>query len=126
MLYIGHLYQAWLTVRILRNSPQLFDFATYPKLGKMFCCIEMYLQEQSSQTSTPKRKREKQIVDRQIVQLGVAKKPGKSSTEVLDKIQSELDGLKSEIELATSSFLEKISKTVGDLEREKKDQFLAK
>jgi hypothetical protein len=121
MLYIGRLYQAWATLRILHGPGERFDFETYPKLGEMCHCIERHLQEQSGQTSKSRKKRKIEIGDKQIARSGVAKKPVESQSKVLDQIRSELDCFKSDIELATSSLLEKMFETVQDLEIEKED-----
>jgi hypothetical protein len=121
MLYIGRLYQAWATLRILRGPGDRFDFETYPKLGKMCHCIERHLQEQSGQTSKSRKKRKIEIADKNIARSGVAKKPVESQSKVIDQIRSELDCFKNDIELATSSLVEKMFETVQDLEREKED-----
>ena len=90
-------------------------------LARCFAALRGICKNSQVRPPNPEEKEKKQIVDQQIARLGVAKKPGESSTGVLDEIWSELNGLKSEIELATSSFLEKVFKPVKDLEREKED-----
>jgi hypothetical protein len=75
-------------------------------LARCFTALGGICKNSQVRPLNPEEKEKKPIVDQQVAWLGVAKKPGESGSKVLNEIQSELDGFRNEIELATSSFLE--------------------